>query len=168
MKGDIRALKDLFPNPDIDYNGPIIIHAIKNNDVEVVEFLLKRGASIDSYNEKFMTPLMVAVKNNNFKMVEFLLKHHAFIGSVCDKKISALSIAVDSRNQPMINLILTKKDVNMETSDDLIYKSPTPLLSAINMGRSDLVKILLDNGANPNKYSIGTWEHKNSNSECNC
>ncbi len=51
--------------------------AIKTNDIETVEALLKKGASLYVYNEENLTPLMVAAKHGHQEIIKLLVSKGA-------------------------------------------------------------------------------------------
>ncbi len=52
-----------------------LIYAAENDQIDIVETLLKKGADINAQCNSGWTALMWASKNNNLKMVNILLDH---------------------------------------------------------------------------------------------
>ena len=85
-----------------DLNGFTPLHfACKNSCFEIVEFLIKKGASININNDKGMTPLHIVCEgkkdlNNNIKILSFLItmKADPFVKD-CENKF-AIHYAIDN------------------------------------------------------------------------
>ncbi|KAH6645948.1 ankyrin repeat-containing domain protein [Truncatella angustata] len=48
--------------------------AVQNNDLKIIELLVRDGASIDTRQPDGKTPLLIAVENRNHGMIQLLLK----------------------------------------------------------------------------------------------
>ena len=58
--------------------GRTVLHkAVCNDQLHAAEFLLKKGADIETVSQLYMTPLLDAVENRNADMVRLLLAHGA-------------------------------------------------------------------------------------------
>lgn len=70
----LRALLDNYNLLNIrNENGyGLLSYAALHNKIDVVRFLIKRGANVSETNEDKETPLMIAIKNDNSAIVKIL------------------------------------------------------------------------------------------------
>ncbi|MGB4398466.1 MAG: ankyrin repeat domain-containing protein, partial [Daejeonella sp.] len=57
----------------------VIIHAARQGRADVLEEIIKTGASLDVRDDKGYTPLIIACYNNQYNAAKFLLDHGAEI-----------------------------------------------------------------------------------------
>ena len=55
----------------------MLIKAVRQNDLKLIEWLLEQGANINIQNEKGETPIMIAANDINLLLVEWLIKKNA-------------------------------------------------------------------------------------------
>jgi len=122
-----------------------LIKAVKDNDINQTETLLKTGANINEVCE-FDTPLIQAVKNQNPALVELLLNNGADVNLPNHWGDTPLSYAVKSNNDILSRYLLTK-GANANSFNNL---GETPLFYAITNKNIDLVLLLLKHGGNCN------------------
>jgi ankyrin repeat protein len=104
-------------------NGNTALHeAAKTDDAGLISLLLQAGATVDATNREDTTPLMLAVTGNRTNAVRVLLEH----------KANPNRPGVGSRNFP------PSRSTNA-----------LPVMFAIWSGYDDVLKLLLDAGANP-------------------
>lgn len=154
----LKKLIDFGSRLDIiDTSGhSILYYPIKLNYAEIVDILLDHdqktiGLSllniIDKQNN---VPIFYAIKYKNYGALQKLLNHNA--DPNYQKKTSALHMAVLKENIPMVELIIKYiKNINSRTSN-----GSTALHLAANFQLDEIVKILLENGAN---QDIGEYEY---------
>ncbi|TCI03923.1 hypothetical protein EZV61_06930 [Corallincola luteus] len=134
-------------------NGDRPLHfAIRQQNDELINYLLVRGTALNSLNEDGLSPLMLAARLGQVVTVEQLLSAKAEIDQVDSAGANALLLAVvgpevDVERQIKIaqRLIAAGIDVNAGTTNGV-----TPLLVAIANGRSLLVDALVDANADVN------------------
>lgn len=123
-------------------NDTALINAVQNNKIEIVQLLLNYGADIHAQNEY---ALRMACSNvGHTKMVEYLLSQGAII-----------------RNDifgPMYNAVIHSNTeiVKILASHGAVI-SDLELLEACESGRTGLVKLLVELGANPTTDKIRSW-----------
>ncbi|KAF7546869.1 hypothetical protein G7Z17_g8120 [Cylindrodendrum hubeiense] len=125
--------------------GNALTAAASDGSMEIMKTLIKHGADIDT-PEGY--PLQAAAQNGHADIVELLLNHGA--------KVNAFSSHINSGTALQeacvvgdvdVARILLKRDANPDLgSGDFT----NPLTAATSQGYSELVKLLLEAGANPN------------------
>lgn len=134
-----------------------LIEAVRNDDLEMAEYLLSRGARVDVRGGSILAdyPLAVAIKGNHQKMAEFLVEKGANLGktSIYQKEgrvpYSVLSM---KQNSPGMLEFLLKKGCSPDAPDE---HGKTPVIHAIESMNNEFVKILLANKADINLESDG-------------
>ena len=138
----------------------LLLNAIKKNDVDKCREILKSN-SVNLNKELttsdtiiYTTPLTYAARFGNIQIIKMLLKAGADpnYGIVNESRARPLYAAVQQRrdNDVVKVLIEAGADVNYNQH----FFSPTTVLHlAVRDYRTELIKILLDAGTNPNKLS---------------
>lgn len=149
--------------------------AAKFDDVSEVRDLLKAGVSPNAIDPKGNPMLVVAIRDKSMKVIDFLLSNPATDANLANKsgETPLMMASIDGELPVVKTLVLNKKvDVNklgwsplhyacatgqLEVAQFLVSKgakvnalSPsetTPLMMAVRSGNDQLIKFLLDNGA---------------------
>lgn len=134
---------------------PLMMAALGNPDVKVIELLLENGADIKAQNENSRTAFMhAAQENSNPEVIETLLKHGADIETKDNYGWTSLMYAArDNENQEVIETLLKHgADVNAKDED-----GKTALLIAARYNENpEIIETLLKHGADINaKYNNG-------------
>ena len=124
--------------------------AVSAGHLQIVEFLLKQEADIESTNSKGRKPLHLAAEKGQLKMVGFLLKKRANIESEDLRGCRPLHLAV-REGQLEIFKLLVLKGANVNSKN---WRGQTPLQLASKKGCLDMVKILLSRGAIVNSQTV--------------
>lgn len=75
-------------------SGPsLIAEAARNNNLEVIKFLVEHGANVDTMNGDAYTALLFSIKNGNDKIFDYLFNHGADICSVTKLGETAVDLA---------------------------------------------------------------------------
>lgn len=128
---------------------------MKSKNIHSVESLLNKGADIenaaeDEYNQ--FGALYIAIKENDMKMVDFLIKHKANINIILnDERATLLSSAIKLENYPIAKTLILNGANTLASLDVEGNKKFIPILEATIANQKDLVKLLIDYGANPNE-----------------
>jgi len=119
--------------------------AIRRGDVSRVSELLDHGANPNNYVHWYGKPLDLAAGHCNRDIISLLLNHGA---STTDYSAeSSLRTAVHLCDEDIVHLYLGEGiDANGS-----YYLGPTILTSAVERGDLQIISVLLDHGANPNK-----------------
>jgi ankyrin repeat protein len=127
-----------------------------DSNVQTVKLLLDNGADVNLKNNVGWTPLMSACRysnaTSNVETVQLLLDNGADVNSKTVNGWTPLASAcrnsnTDSNVQTVQLLLDRGADVNSKTNDGW-----TPLELACILGDTETIKLLLDNGAKPEKF----------------
>ncbi|CAF4384462.1 unnamed protein product, partial [Rotaria sp. Silwood2] len=138
---------------------------------DILDILLQRGAVVDptpsgklAEDNKIAgsTPLIGATKYNHPECVKRLLAYHANPNHQNQSGISALMLAAEQGYFECVKLLVQAgADLELAPNGPSALKmnlcGRTPLFCAVKEGRTDIVKYLLDRGANPrvqNHYGV--------------
>ena len=104
IQGDLPLVKSLIlqKNALVDHIGWKPLHyASATGQLEVAQFLVSKGATVDSRSLNGTTPLMMAVQSGNEQLVKYLLDNGADLQLKNDFSITAIDIA-DIYDKPWI------------------------------------------------------------------
>lgn len=140
---------------------PIDVDRPVEDQIEVMRLLLDHGALVNSEGEDEMTPLAAACRWNSLPLVQFLIDAGADLDSVSWNREDEperefgytnlmLSVAYggDGNLEVVTALIKAGADVNARTYGN---KNSTAMEMAKHRGRMDIVYVLEDAGATPDK-----------------
>ncbi|WP_300758779.1 ankyrin repeat domain-containing protein [uncultured Brachyspira sp.] len=122
-------------------------------DEELVRKLIDLGADVNLTTESGFTPLMASAGRHNIAIAELLIEKGADIEAKDDDGINALVYASTYNNEEMVKFLLKKgADANTvcEIENEHIDISPTPLMNAAYRGNTNIINMLLENGADIN------------------
>ena len=112
---------------------------------EMVKLLVEHGADIDQADRRGDTPLLYAIRLDMPNMAQYLLEQGASVKVYNDRLLSPLISAVFSPGNVDIVKMLIKHNA-IETINHVDIEGNSALHRAI---YSDIVKLLLDHGADP-------------------
>lgn len=133
------------PGQSEDEKTPLMC-AAEFNGVDVVEFLIERGASLETQDKRGLTPFLHAVIGSKMRNIKRLMELGANIFKTTNRRISAVHLAARNGDTEVVRLLL-QHDVN--ANQGAIYGF-NPLMLAAGKGCLDSVTLLLDNGADSN------------------
>ncbi|TVU06250.1 hypothetical protein EJB05_49452, partial [Eragrostis curvula] len=145
----MRYLLDHGGDPAIpDASGFTPLHmATENGHHEAVELLLSRGVDVDPLNSRLAVPLHSAAMKSHDKSLKLLLERGADPNRVFLSVYSPLLMACEARcSLECVKLLV-------EAGADLNFIMPygsSPLIAATKEGLTDIVRFLLEAGADPN------------------
>lgn len=165
-KGDSELLTYLLgslkynPNSILNVRMPVTVlqWAIKNNNLAMVKLLVQHGAIVDTYFDTEGSPLDYAIRfAENFDIINFLLSLGA--KASVGKNFSSLTVCCCRKDEFAADiakmLIENGCDVNLKPEN-----GNYPIVLAAD-GNIKLLKVLLENGANPNVDGApsGPWSY---------
>lgn len=137
LAGDLSRLTELLTESDLHGTagcGRTLLHcAAQEGHVEVIDFLLRQGASLECDTWNGWSPLMAAVGFGHKPAAEFLLQAGANVDAVDIDGHSAVPGAPD---EPRLDLYATL------------------LMFATVLGFDDIVELLLENGADTRARNV--------------
>lgn len=130
--------------------------ASKNGSMEVVKLLLEHStdANRTSAADEEPTALSAAVRHQHLKIVQLLLQHGAEVNARCGSEGNVLCAAMRVGDTEMLRLLL--EALEAKANPNAVIKkldARDALYSCIEQGRVDIVRLLLDHGADPNVVS---------------
>jgi ankyrin repeat protein len=133
-----------------NFTEPEFFRAIKLNDGVAVKGFLQGGINANAKNEKGETALTIALQNAETPLIKLLVEK-ADINMRDDLGNSPIHLAL-KKNEDIFKLLLEKNaDVNVPGRIDSKTTDQTVLYVAVSRADEDLVKKLLERGADPNK-----------------
>ena len=121
IDGNLPLVKTLVlgHKAQLDHIGWTPLHyACANGHLDIAQFLIANGASIDSLSQGNTTPLMMAVSSGNEQLIKFLLDNGADIRMRNHEGYSAIDVAA----------LFSKEDIRegLISRWEKLYKQPYP------------------------------------------
>ncbi|VAW96994.1 hypothetical protein MNBD_GAMMA22-3035 [hydrothermal vent metagenome] len=133
-------------------SGKTALHSASRGNVKIVQLLLDNGANADAHDKENLTPLSGAISMSNFKIMKLLIEHGAHVNDANQWGVTALMVAAESADINFVRHLLEKgaKVNTVEKGIRFISFNPrqTALRAAVKKHRPEVVKLLLDYGAN--------------------
>ncbi len=158
-KGKFEDVKFMLKHSEININNggingysPLIASVAKNN-IEILKLLLKKGADANQKfknGESHQSALYIAVMRGHKEVVKLLIENGADVNiKVVDGKIDVPLIYyyVKRSDIKMIQLLINK-NVNIDTKIKGDTLSITCLCDAIMNNKTEIAKLLIENGSN--------------------
>lgn len=148
---DLQELLQRYPGIiNLRYHGgdPVLILAVRNSKIEMVQALITAGADLDQKNRDGNTALVYAIKKTHWRDLEehFFPIVGILLEEVNSEILADLKISMNRNNEikrkiaPM--LIVAGADPNLQNS-----AGNTPLILAADNQDYDMVKMLISAGA---------------------
>ena len=125
-----------------------LLYAVTAGNLQMTELLLEKGAHQDVNDSQGRCPVIIAVQTGNVQLLQKLAGAggdlgHRHVITRGDAR-TPLHIAVQNQDIPMVKYLLSQK-VSMEARN-IDFESP--LMLAAMTGNLEMVKLLVENGAN--------------------
>ncbi|PCG19506.1 ankyrin repeat domain-containing protein [Brachyspira sp. G79] len=143
-----------------------LMYTARDTNYEMVEFLLKNGADVNIRDIEGETALYYTIEHNSrgqknetenaIKILNLLIKYGADVNTKNDKGASLLDVSYRisesfDKNKEMFKILVENGfDLESRIKADRSDYDYTPLMIAVYKKDYDMVKYLLDKGANPN------------------
>lgn len=129
------------------YGRTPLSYAVWNGSTAMVELLVKAGALTHLKDELGGTPISYAYLSRNEQIIDLLLQKKNKADFENDI-INLLFSASEKGHEEVVELVLkTTSSINLNAENE---KGQTPLLCAAEGGRTAVIKVLLERGADPN------------------
>ncbi|XP_019763189.1 ankyrin repeat and KH domain-containing protein 1 isoform X1 [Dendroctonus ponderosae] len=129
--------------PTDSFESPLTLAACGGH-VDLAMLLIERGANIEEVNDEGYTPLMEAAREGHEEMVHLLLGQGANINAQTDEtQETALTLACCGGFTEV-------SDILLKGGADIELGASTPLMESSQEGHLELVRFLLEYGANVN------------------
>ncbi|MDD2716362.1 MAG: ankyrin repeat domain-containing protein [Candidatus Wallbacteria bacterium] len=125
-RGFCKLAKFLLVDEQVDktdFSGNTALHHslfedYSRNKIQMLNFLLERGADINKINADGLTPLMYASKHSTLEVIEFLIKKGSAVNSTDNEGKTALFYACENyRNYGQIIDLLVANGISKEARD---------------------------------------------------
>lgn len=150
--GDLVAFKSLVNSENLDQSHrglTPLMYAAKVGNLEIIKYLLDKGANINSQDDYGYTALHYAVEDNKLDAVKLLIEKKANINLV-DKDGNTILMTAANAVAPEIFQYLFEKGADINTANNY---GNTPLLVVAQGNEVSMLKILLANSVNLNKQN---------------
>ncbi|KAL9643595.1 hypothetical protein ABK040_010207 [Willaertia magna] len=131
-----------------DENGfTPLLNAIKIQNIEMVDFLLRAGADVNAFDEKGKnSPILLASALGNVDICNLLLSNKASLNEVSDveENKSALHNACKNGSIEVVKKLL-ENEANISATDKY---NRTPLFDACEKDRPEICELLMEKGSN--------------------
>lgn len=134
-------------------------YAATKGYTKMVRLFLDHGVDVNETGRKRWTALIAASRYGYEKMARLLLERGADVNAkVKGSDYTALLTAI-AHGHDTISLMILEKDVEVNTINNTGW---TPVMAASRRGQTEVVRLLLEKGADPNKGTKsdgrGGWE----------
>ena len=156
MRGNKDAVRSLLQRkvnvnaPQID--GTTALHwAVRADDLEMADVLLRAGANVSAANREGVMPLQLAALNGNAAMVERLIRAGADVNApLTSFGDTALMMASRAGKADAVKMLL---DRGAKIDAKETWGDTTALMWAVSEGNRSVVKLLIERGADVNTRS---------------
>lgn len=147
----VRVVKVLIESDSADVSAitndgetPVGL-SVQHGAIEVLDLLLEHGADVITQSDGGLTPLMVAVGSEDIEMAQHLLEIGVDVNEQLPRGGGALHVATSSRNLEAMRLLF-EYGADVDGSG----KSSAPIIFAAALHHENVVKLLLEAGADVN------------------
>lgn len=164
-EGDFKTIKQLIESKiiDVNYNldideyfkRTILIQAIKYKQTDIINYLLENNADVN-LALGYSTPLIEAILMHDRELVRKLIDLGADVNLAAELTGFTPLMASAILRDITITELLIEKNADIEARDD---NDINALIYAVNFDNEDMVKLLLEKGADANTVAKIENEH---------
>ena len=127
-----------------DGNTPLYTAVVYGDNLDIIMYLVEKGADKDKANKNGVTPLLCAVGEHIMEAVQYFVEMGSDIDKADKDGDTPVHSAVADGNMEIIMYLCEHgADINIADKD-----GNTPLHTAARLGQVDVVRYLVDHGAN--------------------
>ncbi|PGH17179.1 hypothetical protein AJ79_01317 [Helicocarpus griseus UAMH5409] len=153
-QGVVRALLEAGADVNAQVRrGLAWMHAIFEDDNQMVQLFLEAGADIHFKLSSGRTPLMAAASRNRYQILQTLLDAGAALSAQCNEGFTALHIAAQQGHEKIVRLLLDAgANIHLLTTRGWCL---SVLHLAAAAGSANIIRMLLDAGVDINVRDSG-------------
>jgi ankyrin repeat protein len=129
--GDVAARAPRKVGPDVSGGMTALLYAAREGHIDTARALVDGGANLNVASADKMTPMVMAIANGHYDLAKLLLDHGADPNLAADSGLTPLYATIDVQWAPKAWF-------------------PQPNITQEKIGYLELMKALLERGANPN------------------
>lgn len=135
----------------------VLLLSVKNKDLKTTKIMLANNVDANIIDYDGLTPLITAIINHDTEMTRLLLEYHADTNVSDNDGWTPLMIAIANNENTVNNIpqdnteiikMLLERNADINKSNDDGY---TPMIICAMNGEMDIMKMLVDKGANVNE-----------------
>jgi ankyrin repeat protein len=148
----VKFLLSKKANPNhCSTNSSPVHEAVKVGSQPILDFLLGSGGNINLTTDFGKTPIHTALQVENEALIDYLIGKKANLKAMNDGQVGCVHFAAAATNTKIMEKFLAMKDININERNG---NGKTPLHIAAEKNNFDMIKILLNRGAD-NKIKDG-------------
>ncbi len=172
--GDIESVKSILNdnsntidiNKQDEFGDTALFKSLEKKHYEIAKLLIAHGADVNiADNFNYEAPLHLAAYFGNFEIIKMLLEHGADVNIKNDENTTALLYTFKQQHDDeIVKLLLSYgADPNIKNKSRIGYKccqdekGYTPFLEAVSYANLDIIKLLIEHGADihaENNYGV--------------
>ncbi|ORX49634.1 ankyrin [Piromyces finnis] len=123
-------------NTEINQGESALIYAVRNQNMNIIQYLVESGADVN-YKLCFNSPLLESIVSSNENIIKYLIDVGADVNVTNKDGESPLDLAIKNNMEGIINYLIYHK----------AKIDPNALIEASRTNNLNIVKYLIDNGA---------------------
>ena len=131
-------------NAKDEYSNTALIWASRNGKTEIVAMLVEKGADVNATDNWGYTPLLLASRYGHKEIVAMLVEKGADVNTEVQAQMTALLWATIAGHKDVVEILLQQPGIQVNAAD---MWGRTPLVNASTMGYTEIVRMLLEAGA---------------------
>jgi ankyrin repeat protein len=131
---------------DDDAWTPLLAAATSDDHLPTIEYLIEHGADLDAVTRNGVSALMLSIRHGQYVVARFLVSKGADVNIADIVRGDTTLIDAAEREDPEIVRQIIQRGADINQTNDAKW---TPILQACKSGSLEVVKVLLEYGADP-------------------